>query len=428
MTNYDLPLVLYGAGRNAKKGLENVKKSNFATSHAVMCFCDKDKNKQGTLCLGLPVFNLEQVREKYGNYFNLYITTDTPIRYEIQEELVGVGVDKDRILNYEKVSKYRSCAFLQEQLILFSHGMQVCCNFNINGNPFVIPWDKDGNLEKNVSDFIEKRDQTIENIKKGVPTACDGCEFICENYWKADNRITSLSFSFLVSCHLTCIYCPCVQEKPSVQQREFARQFDFKKVLNVLEKQNRLSDRAVIGFSGGEITIQPRKDEWLEASKNYTVNALTTAIKYDQKLSEAVGTKDGYILISVDAGTRKTYKKVKGLDAFDAVWDNINQYVNSGVTVQLKYIVLPENSDDENIDEFINRAAVAGVDLVFISFDFFAKYQLTDEMTNQIVKMRMNAEKMGLNSQWAFGTEQYPDKINKLNELYNRMKENEKTY
>jgi hypothetical protein len=57
--------------------------------------------------------------------------------------------------------------------------------------------------------------------------------------------------------------------------------------------------------------------------------------------------------VSLDAGTRETFAKIKGLDLFDKVCDNLVRYSSKG-PVRLKYIILPGLNDNEaDIDGFV---------------------------------------------------------------------------
>jgi SAM-dependent methyltransferase len=96
-----LPLVLYGAGKAAINEIKTLKKKE----KNIVCFCDKDTSKQGTVYLGLPVFSIEQIREKYAE-FNIYITVGRWSKFSVFEYLVNMGIKEERILNYKKDEEY----------------------------------------------------------------------------------------------------------------------------------------------------------------------------------------------------------------------------------------------------------------------------------------------------------------------------------
>ena len=61
--------------------------------------------------------------------------------------------------------------------------------------------------------------------------------------------------------------------------------------------------------------------------------------------------------MSIDAGTRETYQKIKGHDFFDKVITNLKKYSESEGDVSLKFIILEGiNDNKEEIDGFIKIA------------------------------------------------------------------------
>ena len=58
--------------------------------------------------------------------------------------------------------------------------------------------------------------------------------------------------------------------------------------------------------------------------------------------------------VSIDAGTRETFHKIKGVDGFERVCENLQEYHKAGC-VTLKYIFLPGiNDKKEDIDGFVD--------------------------------------------------------------------------
>ena len=164
--------VLYGAGKNVVTQLIEGKLWGLDP----VCFCDADERKQGTVYIGLPVFSLDEVLKEYGNEAIFYITLDTPLRYDVQEYLVNLGIEKDRIINYESVQKYRSCHYLRTWMGVGDHSIVSCCKLEKVPQVF---WDEVGkNLNEAIDTYIDMRDKTIVAIANGIPTVCDDCHFI----------------------------------------------------------------------------------------------------------------------------------------------------------------------------------------------------------------------------------------------------------
>jgi len=74
-----------------------------------------------------------------------------------------------------------------------------------------------------------------------------------------------------------------------------------------------------------------------------------------------------YVRISLDAGTRDTYKLLHGVDTFDKVINNVKTITsqeNSPQKVGLAYLCLPQNSNEKEIASFFEIANELNVDYV----------------------------------------------------------------
>ena len=89
---------------------------------------------------------------------------------------------------------------------------------------------------------------------------------------------------------------------------------------------------------------------------------------------------DFSVQISVDAGTPKTYCKVKGQSGFEVVWNTIKDYCSTGGRVFVKYILFSYNSEREEIDAFIEQCIKAGVSNISISAEATATFGLTQDL------------------------------------------------
>lgn len=147
--------------------------------------------------------------------------------------------------------------------------------------------------------------------------------------------------------------------------------FDFASVLKMLETTGNLALETPIELSAGEITINPQKEKIYQVIRDYPVMFFTNGYIYDEEIARHISRDKGsFINCSVDAGTRETYKKVKGLDGFERVREHIYKYsVERGGRVQLKYIVLNENCDKENLDGFVDLCIYCNVEAARISTD-----------------------------------------------------------
>ncbi len=89
--NSGLPLMLFGAGAVAVFTLQNLKKHGIRAE----CFCDNNREKQGRMIYGIPVYSYTEFREKYQDGYNIIISTAN--MKALYEWLIGQGEKKERI-------------------------------------------------------------------------------------------------------------------------------------------------------------------------------------------------------------------------------------------------------------------------------------------------------------------------------------------
>ena len=395
MKNSSLPLILYGAGQNAIKELELIRSNGMSP----LCFCDSDAKKQGTIYLGLPVISLEQTIKKYKD-FEVYLTPSlTIIKREIIDNLTKHGIKIERIINCEE-EHYKGCRFLESHMEAYTSKIAICgvANNEMNESPFVTFQENThcAEIGAAISQWVSLRDRLIYSIRNGIPTKCDGCCCIEDGWWATDKKIKTLTLIANFQCQLSCYYCGLGNGTLSVEKESDI--FDWKCFVESLEKQNLLSDETVFGLAGGELTIDPRKDELLDILQKYKLAVFTNAVVFDERTAEMTARLGNWLIISVDAGTAETYKQLKGLDVFAEVWGNIKKYAERGVTINVKYIFLPENSTEADVDGFIKEVSkIVSNDIrIVISSNFFRQSPHTKEQIRLIARMYSFSNKKGI--------------------------------
>lgn len=126
-------------------------------------------------------------------------------------------------------------------------------------------------------------------------------------------------------CSLKCIMCP----RTTNMEREIGyMDFDlFKKIIDETEASG-----SGIHFSGlGEPLFHPQIKEMFAYAKEkgVEVGLWTNGLNLDEELSKAIIEKEllDYIIFGLDAATKETYAKVKGIDVFDKAVENITRFL-----------------------------------------------------------------------------------------------------
>ena len=281
------------------------------------------------------------------------------------------------ILDFEKewmnkyINEYWSCSYIESGVTLQSHGMAFCCE---RVNPeYCIP---NENPAETVDRFLEMRERVIEkNQQKNAP--CKGCPLFEKRAWrtnKEDYKIDFINFGVQAYCQFSCVYC-CFQTDDKLKQiKNKTEVYDSLEIVNELKKRNLLSDRLRVDYAAGEIAVHPRRKEYYDfmMQNAYTSSFSSNSGVYDENISKILcKNKRNNLIVSVDAGTEETFYKVRGINCYSKVVDNLKKYSKEGVQIYLKYILLDDNCDDKDIDGFIEACKVINPVEITISGDCF---------------------------------------------------------
>lgn len=401
MTTEKHPVIIYGAGDNGKSALALLRGRGIEP----YAFCSRNTAKAGKTYCGLPIMSRDQILKQFGTQFKIWITPYSPVREEIEAELLEIGfVDRDRILNSildDKAEESFGCARLYSELIVTDNLLRICCFDHVIGLPNVT-LDPNAGVEHYravIREFNRKRAELTEGFRAGRQNACIGCPYATKARWGAfSGKINSLAVNSFSPCQFSCSYCRW-ESNAKYRNREVierALSIDFIAIIDALELEGVLELGYPIFVAFGEITIYPRKREILDRLSKYPLAIYTNGAIYDEQIAKLVARDDGsYLNISVDAGTAETYKKVKGMDVFDKVLTNIRAYKAKGGRMYLKYILLPENSGKNDLDSFLSFCADINVDKIQISRDEYVSLEslpqevldATDYMIEQANKL-----------------------------------------
>lgn len=213
--------------------------------------------------------------------------------------------------------------------------------------------------------FDKKRKYREEHRKGNLMPNCVGCVFLEEKDWDEEDYINFLQFNYWVQCNSRCSYCYEVQNK---------KIFDKIKPYNSVPIVKDMIDRKIlrpggeVAFGGGEPTIAPEFEDLirlLTANDFKNMRIHSSGIKFSPAIEEAIKKGVLNVVISIDAGCEKTYKKIKGVNAYKKVLENMKKYseanTNNYGLMTSKYIIIPNINDNrKEIDLWIDSVINAG--------------------------------------------------------------------
>ena len=287
-------------------------------------------------------------------------------------------------INKFKKKEYLNCDLMKHSLHFFQDEIRTCCA-NAKG-PILYPnyngenvnWDKVFKIRQNYVKGINSF------VGKSVPSECDNCyktriSMSTQKVSDFKNIVEKVYIQNNMSCNAKCCYCTFYDEEKT---------FRYKVVplIKSLIEKGILSKKAYIFLSGGEITLSPEFEELLELLISHldgrNIDIATSGIKYSQAIENAFVNSKLNMLLSLDSGSRETYQKIKGVDAFDIVISNLKSYTDktdfAKKNITLKYIIVDELNDNiEEISKFFDVVKTLEIQNVRLDVDS-RKYTLNN--------------------------------------------------
>jgi len=202
----------------------------------------------------------------------------------------------------------------------------------------------------------EQKARLYEDINSGKTTECTGCPWLREEEWPSLDQldISRISIEHHSVCNLRCSYCSDTYfggKQPS---------YDIKLLMDDLSRNNAIRENFSLVWGGGESVLLKSFDSVFpyitERYKPASNHLFTNSTVYNSVLGEALRKEQVTVTTSVDAGTAKTYKEIKGKDKFVAVMENLERYRDDGGdSLTVKYILMPENSSKKELTGFIEE-------------------------------------------------------------------------
>lgn len=279
-------------------------------------------------------------------------------------------------INRFKKKEYLNCDLMKHSLHFFHDEIRTCCA-NATG-PILYPnyngenvdWDK----------VFKIRQKYVKSINscfgKSVPDVCTNCyktytSMSLEKVPDFKNVVDKVYVQNIMACNAKCCYCTFYDEEKTFKYRVVP-------LIKSLMDKEILSRKAYIFLSGGEITLSPEFEELLELLISYlegrNIDIATSGIKYSKAIENAFINSKLNMLLSLDCGSKETYKKIKGVDAFDTVVSNLKSYTDktdlAKKNITLKYIIVDELNDNiEEMTKFFDIVKMLGIKNVRLDVD-----------------------------------------------------------
>ena len=299
---------------------------------------------------------------------------------------------------------YKSCQHALHGLCFYSYAVVLCCyspNEQINGSEAPVLFrDYQGEIIPKTELFKKMREYSDIFKNGGTPNSCKGCFKIQEADWDEDEYIDFVTVTHYTCCNADCVYCSNNLE-PSERTND---KYEILPFLKYLKQEGVLKENFELHLGGGEFTIYKECEGILQefgATGFAKIFVATNGIKFSQGLYDSIKYGGANIVISLDCGSKNTFKKIKRVDAFDKVVENIKKYAQADpIKVTMKYIIIPGMNDSmSEYCKFLKICEEAGINNIRIDIDcrYLRKYnnELNPFYYSLIEKMKEKTVKKG---------------------------------
>ncbi len=262
--------------------------------------------------------------------------------------------------------KYLSCRYIEHGLDFEHTRLETCCfTCHSGGGHITLNSDYKGEMIDWDKLFTLKRKYREEHRKGNILPNCKGCVFLEEKDWDEEDYINFLQFNYWIQCNSKCTYCYEVQNKKIFDK---IKPYNTVPIIKEMIEKNILRKGGEIAFGGGEPTIAPEFEDLIKLlteSSFRNMRIHSSGIKFSPAIEEAIKKGVLNVVISIDSGCEKTYKKIKTVNSFKKVVENMKKYAaankNNYGLMTSKYIIIPNVNDNrKEIDLWIETVKSIG--------------------------------------------------------------------
>lgn len=419
-------VLFYGAGQHGAMLYRHAARKS-ASYGEPAAFIDRDVYKQGHDFFGLPVISWTDAQKQYGNDFYIYVTGNEKAAPEIMGFLLEEGVSPDRIINYEPVEKRLGCPIAESFFIVGPSKNTIAygaCSKPAENLSYDLGCGRGGVYDYRIASQSDVLLEAVNNVHRLAQTLADGdLENIhdgCINkkirYCFQNRKIRSLNYSGYGPCNFKCSYCLYGHPNYDLEPVHFNGLYSIiGDVLQNLEALHIMNEDTTIKMSCGEFSINEEGRRLAELSGKYPTTFYTNAYIYTLEAARAIE-NSGIIYSSLDSGTAMTFQRIKGVDGYERVTENLREYSKHG-PVALKYILMDGVNDSwKDLEGFFALADEISV-RVDLTRDFMdTKSVFSDhtlEFAAQFIKHFRDMGRLNM-SQASFTRPGEKERLNKL--------------
>ncbi len=262
---------------------------------------------------------------------------------------------------------FTSCDFLRNHIMFKRNGIAFCCNAKHDTFIPLEYWKKPLDADY----IIDYRKKVEDSLAAGEPCMCTGCHLLETKAWKRSKYIArQVSFEGTNGCNFRCVYC--IYDKNIVAMDNAVE--GWVHLVNDMVSRNLIDPNGIILYADGEPLIMKNIShlfEFIHRNTNLRMDIRSNLSVLPNSFVDFFRTGRITLVTSLDCGTRNTFRVIKNNDCFDKVVDHIFCCADANPeNLYLKYICIPENISQEDMNGFVEIAERANCRQVIISFDY----------------------------------------------------------
>ena len=254
--------------------------------------------------------------------------------------------------------KTYSCSALHHSVYFAPNELRHCCkrffvNGKMKGDVQIFPVKKTQDIS--IKKILKEKRKLYESINRGEENACSGCPFLTLDNWPKMKKLElkHLSIETHSVCNMKCTYCS------EIYYGGLEANYNFEKIIEKFKKAKVFSKKLDVAWGGGEPTLMKNFEvifkRFTDTFKPKSNKIYSNAIKYSKTIEKYIRNGKASLTTSIDAGTKKTFKKIRGVKAFEKVLNNLKKYSKAAKKgVVIKYILTEENYNLNEINNFID--------------------------------------------------------------------------
>lgn len=260
---------------------------------------------------------------------------------------------------------------------IFFDEIRACCS---NNKGITFEKDYKGGKIFDVEKMNAMRTEIINKCKNGViPDNCKHCVELLKKDWTDKPLIDEIYLMHWDHCNCGCVYClQSTHGEFLLKKPKKSRFYDVYPILKEIYAENLVSKDVHFEMVGGDLTVLKEADDIINLVIDNGAGRLSfhsSLIGYSKGIERALKECCCDFDFSIDCANRKLYKKIKRIDAFDTVIENLKKYLNCSPNASdkliAKYIIVDGLNDSvEEVEAWLKLIHNLGIKLCKIDVNF----------------------------------------------------------